>query len=151
MSQKFSYTPNFLLILISLVLLLVTGCDRGNDATKVKAKALVKLVMETRQKAIQTKDIELYKQTVFPGYSDGGVNFDGLIEEMQDAFKRYESITFTYQRSAVDMDMNSARMVGQISYQATGMEKPVYAQERTIFRRVDGKWTISAGIQTGMF
>ena len=139
------------MLIITLVFSLITGCDRGNNTTLIEEKARVKQVMEMRQKAIQTKDIELYKQVIFTGFSDGGVNYDGIIEEMAEKFEKYEIIEFTFQRSTVDMDMNSARMVGQISYKATGMEKPVYSQERTIFRRVDGKWTISAGIKTGLF
>ncbi|MDH3327334.1 MAG: nuclear transport factor 2 family protein [Gammaproteobacteria bacterium] len=153
MSQKYSYTPIFRLILSLFVLSalsLLVGCDQGGNTVK-EEKALVKQVMEMRQKAIQTQDIELYKQVIFPGYKDKGVDFDGIIAEMQEIFDRYENIEFTYQRSTVDMDMNSARMVGNISYQATGMEKPVYDQERTIFRRVDGQWKISAGIQSGLF
>lgn len=165
MSQKYSYTPIYrtrslsavisffsLLLLLSLLstLSVLTGCEQNNKSIK-EEKALVKQVMEMRQKAIQTRDIELYKQVIFPGYKDGGVDYNGVITDMQEKFDQYENIEFTFQRSSVDMDMNSARMVGKISYNATGMEKPVYDQERTIFRRVDGKWSISAGIKIGLF
>lgn len=149
MSQKYSYTPISLLILSLLIFSVITGCQSKKPDREEMAK--VKQVMELRQKAIHTRDIELYKQVIFPGYSDAGINYDGIVAEMQDKFENYENIEFTYQRSTVDMDMNSARMVGQISYKATGMKKPVYDQERTIFRRVDGKWMISAGIKAGLF
>jgi len=150
MRQKLSYTTISMLILSSLVLLLVTGCGPRSQPTK-EEKMAVREIMEIRKTAIQTRDIELYKQAIFPGYSDLGVDFNGIIADMQEKFDNYEKIEFTYQRSTVDMDMNSARMVGQITYKTPDMERPVYSQERTIFRRVDGKWMISAGIETGLF
>ena len=46
--------------------------------------------------------------------------------------------------------MNSARMVGEISYKPAGAEKPVWDHEITLFRRVNGKWYISGGIRIGL-
>ena len=149
MSQRQSYTLIKLMIFVLTITAMLSACERGKPDRAEMEK--VKQVMEMRQTAIHNKDIELYKQAIFPGYSDGGVKYDGIIADMEAKFKNYEKIEFTFQRSTVDMDMNSARMVGQISYKATGMEKPVYARERTIFRRVDGKWMISAGLEQGKF
>jgi len=148
MTYSFSNSSKFLLIFFIIFTTLLVGCrSKVPDLEAIKA---VKEVMAKRQIAIHTKDIEMYKEVIFPGFMDGGVTSDAVIEDMRQIFERYEKIEFTYQRSTVDMDMNSARMVGQISYIGTGMEKKVYYRERTIFRRVDGKWTISAGIQIGM-
>ena len=150
MRLKLSYTTISRLILLSIILLMVAGCIQGKKATR-EEKMEVRKIMELRQQAIQTKDIALYKQLIFPGYNDGGVNYDAIIADMQEKFDRFEKIEFTFQRSTVDMDMNSARMVGQVSYKAAGMERPVYDQEITIFRRVDGKWMISGGVRAGLF
>ena len=149
MRQAFSYTTISMVILLSFFLTTLTGCE--TKKTTIEERNEVRKVMEMRQQAIQTKDIELYKQAILPAYSDAGIKLDGIIEAMQENFNRYEHIEFTFQRSTVDMDMNSARMVGQISYKGTGMEKPVYDQERTIFRRVNGEWKISAGIKVLVF
>jgi len=149
MRQYRSYTTIYLFIFTLLGGLLITGCESKKPSRAELNE--VKQVMEKRQQAIHNKDIELYKQVIFSGYSDGGVNYDAIIADMQDKFDRYDKIEFTFQRSTVDMKMNSARMVGQVSYKGSGMDKPVYDQERTIFRKVDGKWQISAGIKVGLF
>lgn len=149
MTSGVSNTPKLIIaIAIIGILLLMIGCEKRMPDKEVSKQ--VRQVMELRQKAIETKDIELYKQAFYTGYSDRGVNINGLVEEMQHIFDTYKKIEFTFQRSTVDMDMNSARMVGQVSYLATGMDKPVYYQERTIFRRIEGKWMISAGVKTGV-
>ena len=145
MSKQFSYTTISLTVLLSFLVLLISGCDSPRPTKADRDE--VRVAMELRQKAIQTKDIEMYKQVILPGYSDGGVSFDGLIEVMKANFAQNDAIEFTFQRSMVDISMNSARMVGDISYQATGMEKPIIIQERTDFRRINGKWFISGGVK----
>lgn len=124
------------------------GCE-SKKSTKAERDE-VRAVMEMRQQAIRTKDIELYKQVFLPDYDNLGVTFDTLIEVMQANFDNNKTIEFTFRRSMVDMAMNSARMVGDISYKIDGMDKPIISQERTIFRRVDGKWKISGGVKVNL-
>ncbi len=152
--QKMGRSSAPLLLVLSFVLIVfssltLTGCESAKPTKADRDE--VRAVMEMRQKAIQTKDIDLYKQAFLPTYSDGGVSFDTLIEVMQTNFDNNAAIEFTFRRSMVDMTMNSARMVGDITYNVKGWEKPIYDQERTIFRRVDGVWKISGGVKVVAF
>lgn len=145
-SSYFPFSLSWLALLsVIFSVLLLTGCESAKPTKADRDE--VRAVMEMRQKAIQTQDIELYKQAILPGYDNIGVTFDTLIEVMQSNFDNNEAIEFTYKRSMVDMAMNSARMVGDISYKVKGVEKIIYDQEKTIFRRVDGQWFISGGIK----
>jgi len=135
----------FLLLPVIFSVFIFSGCERAKPTKADRDE--VRAVMEMRQKAIQNKDIDLYKQVIIPDYNDAGVNFKTLVEVMQANFDNNASIEFRFKRSMVDMSMNSARMVGQISYIVSGAEEPVYDQEITIFRRVNGQWKISGGIK----
>lgn len=139
---------SFLLLIIAAVFL--GACDRKQGPTKEEVAA-IKGVMEQRAVAIKNKDLELYKTLFLSDYNDGKANYELIIEEMAANFEQYESIEFTYQRSPVDLQMNSARMVGIISYKTNTMEKPVSTQEITLFRRVNDKWYISGGASVGLF
>ena len=133
-----------------MTVILMSACSRDSGPTPEEVQA-VKAVMEKRAVAIKNKDIEMYKDVFLKDYDDGHSNYQMIVAEMAENFKQYETIEFTYQRSPVDLKMNSARMVGKVSYKTNRMEKPVYNHERTLFRRVDGKWYISGGMATGLF
>ena len=134
-----------------LSLIMLTACNRNDEESNREATVAVKKIMAQRKQAIETKDFELYKSLILPEYDDGKSRYQDQIDFMQSAFERYEKIQFTYQKSTVDLKMNSARMVGKISYKPSGAEKPVWDHEVTLFRRVDGKWYISGGVSLGLF
>lgn len=135
------------LLIISLVIL--GGCENTEESNR-EAVVNVKKVMAARKQAIENKDMELYRSLILPDYNDGKSQFKEQIEYMQSLFDRYEKIEFTYQKSPVDIKMNSARMIGKISYKPKGAEKAEWAHEITLFRRVEGKWYISGGIALGI-
>lgn len=138
---------SFFLVLFCLPFLI--ACDNTEQSNR-EATVAVKKIMAQRKQAIESKDINLYKSLILPDYNDGKSSYQEQIEFMQSVFTRYEKIEFTYQKSMVDIKMNSARMVGQISYKPKGADKPVWNHEITLFRRVDGKWYISGGINLGL-
>ncbi len=127
---------------------LLSGC--GDDESKREAIANVKKVMAMRKQAIETKDIELYKSLFLTDYDDGKSKYRQQMEYMQSVFDRFEKVEFTYQKSMVDLTMNTARMVGKISYKPSGA-KIAHDQEIAIFRRIDGKWYFSGGVKIGLF
>jgi len=137
----------FFVILVSFAVL--AACE-DKEQTRRDATVEVKKVMAKRKEAIETKNIELYKSLILPEYDDGQSSYKEQVEYMQSLFERYESIQFTYQKSMVDLKMNSARMVGKISYKPKGAEKATWNHEVTLFRRVDGKWFISGGVNLGL-
>jgi len=130
--------------------MLISACDRNSGPTPEEIQA-VKAVMEKRAVAIRNKDIEMYKDVFLKDYDDGRGNYQMIVAEMAENFRLYDTIEFTYQRSPVDLTMNSARMVGNVSYKTNRMQKPVFDHEITLFRRVDGQWYISGGMAIGLF
>jgi len=137
-------------LLLIVFVMLVSACRSESGPTPEEKKA-IKAVMEKRAIAIHNKDIELYKDVFISDYDDMGSNYQMIIEEMTENFERHEVIEFTYRRSPIDFKMNSARMVGNVSYKTDTMEKPVFDHEVTLLRRVEGKWYISGGVALGLF
>ena len=74
-----------------------------------------------------------------------------IVEDMETHFAQYDSMEFTFKRSRVDLTMNTARMVGMVTYKTETMDSPVANHEITMFRRVDGQWYISGGVALGLF
>jgi len=142
----------YLLQLIAMIFLMffLNACNKSNVVSP-ETIAQVKAVMEKRAQAIKNKDMELFKQVFLPDYNDGKNTYQDIVEGMAENFRNYESIAFTYQRSPVDLSMNSARMVGTVSYQGNSMDKAVFDHEITQFRRVDGQWYISGGVNVVVF
>ena len=137
------------LILLSFSLLGLFACQNQEQSNR-EATVEVRKVMAQRKQAIESKDINLYKSLLLPEYNDGKSKYEEQVAYMESLFERYKKITFTYQKSTVDLKMNSARMVGKISYKPEGSDKAVWDHETTLFRRVDGKWYISGGINLGL-
>lgn len=135
------------LILISLFVL--NACDDPQQSN-LEASVEVRKVMAQRKQAIESGDLDLYKSLILPEYNDGKSNHQEQVAYMKSLFERYKNIAFTYQKSKVDITMNSARMVGKISYKPEGSEKAAWDHETTLFRRVDGKWYISGGVNLGI-
>lgn len=136
--------------LIALSLVLLTGCENTEESNR-EATVAVKKIMSLRKQAIESKNLELYKSLILPEYNDGKSDYKDQVEFMKSAFERFDKIEFTYQKSPVDITMNSARMVGKVSYKPTGAQALVWDHESTLFRRVDGRWYISGGIIIGLF
>jgi len=140
--------------LISLFLLLILSgiiaCSQEVESRK-DVHTDLKKIMEKRKLAIESKDMEAYKKLFFLEYLDGGVNYETIIQDMQNQFSDHDKIAFTYEKSPMNYKMNTARMVSTVSYQTEKMEKPVYHQEKTMFRRVGGQWYISGGVAVGLF
>jgi len=139
-------------LIISAVLVLtlgLAGCGR-QEQSREQDLVEVRKVLEIRDKAIETADMALYRSVIYPEYFDGGATLEQILSEMEDAFAMGKKIEFTYQKSPVEFKMNTARVVQRIIYRIEGREKASHGHERLILRKIEGKWIISGGIQTGL-
>ena len=136
--------------LLLLGLALLSACD-DEKQTNVEATVAVRKIMAERKKAIETKDIELYKRLILPDYSDGKTTYKQQIEFIQSLFDRFKKIEFRYNKSEVNFMFNTARTTQRIYYKPDDAEKTIWDDEVTMYRRVNGKWYISGGINTGLF
>jgi len=136
-------------IAVMLLSVIVAACSSNNDS-RDQDLVDIRKVLEQRNNAIENKDLSLYKSLIFPEYFDGGASLEQILSEMEYAFKQHETIAFTYQKSPVEFQMNTARVVQRIIYRVAGEEKGRHGHERLILRKLDGKWIISGGIQTGL-
>lgn len=128
-------------------LFLISGCShqsRDQDTVEIRK------VLETRAKAIESKDIALYQSVFMPEYFDGKTTLQDIVDDMQTSFSKFAHIRLKYQKSPIEFKMNSARVIERITYNVVGIEKPVYDHEILLMRNVDGKWYISGGVKTGL-
>ena len=130
-----------------LAVFLVACTTTGVDEEDVVA---VRKVLAERADAIAAKDINRYRALFLPDYFDGKSSLEDVVSEMDQAFKAYDSIKLTMQKSPVDLKMNSARVIQRIVYDVAGGEKPLHGHETLLLRRVDGEWKISGGVQLGL-
>ncbi len=139
-------------LLVALLFLAIgtLGCSPQNVVSE-EDEAAVRKVMADRAKAIAAKDIEGYKALISDTYNEQSVTKAQIVEDMAQKFQRYPGMKMTYQRSPIEVNMNTARVVGHVVFEVMGLEKPVQAQEILILRHIDDKWLISGGINIGLF
>jgi len=136
-------------IFVLMIALSLYGCDRTKDISQ--DVAMIRSIIEQRAVAIANNDITLYRNLFLPEYNDIGVGRDQVVATMERNFKQYPHMTFEHGGSPIEITMNTARIVHQITYRSEGWEKPVYDREILYFRRVDGKWYMSAGVKVDLF
>lgn len=136
--------------LVLLGMALLSACSDKKQSS-YEATVAVRKIMAERKKAIETKDINLYKSLFLPNYNDSKTTLKDQIEFMQSVFRRFKKIEFTYRKSEVNLMFNTARTMQRIYYTPDDAKKPVWDDETTMYRRVNGKWYISGGINTGLF
>lgn len=150
MYVKQFYHPIFLLLMIFAVLQFTVACSPEIE-TRSEVHKDLKALMDKREQAIEAKDIEAYKKLFIKEYLDGGIVYKTIIDDMETQFANAETIEFHYEKNPMNFKMNTARMVSMVSYKTDKMEKWVFHHERTIFRRIDGKWYFSGGVAVGLF
>jgi hypothetical protein len=125
----------------------LAGCER--EPPRDQDVIEIRKLMEQRKQAIENQDIELYSSLIYDGYTDVRSNKKDLVADMESAFKRYKSISFTYQRSPIEFKMNTARVIQRIIYHVDDTNESYHDHEITLLRQVDGKWYISGGVRSG--
>jgi len=140
------YGYKFFVLMIALSLY---GCDRTKDISQ--DVEIIRSIIKQRAVAIANKDIVFYRSLFLPEYKDIGVTQDQVVAAMEKNFKQYQHMTFEHQGSPVEITMNTARIVHQITYRVEGLDKPIYDREILYFRRVDDQWYMSAGVKVNLF
>jgi len=135
-------------ILFLMVFVVVSACDRAAPIEEgVKG---VNAVLVLREKAIESKDLELYKSLVFEGYAESGFSYDDVIGDITHLFATPGAIDYQYQKARPSISMNSARVVHMVEYtfEETGESKKIH--ETLYLRKVNGKWLMSGGVTLGV-
>lgn len=138
----------YICISIPLFTVLFTACDTRKDYS-ADIEAIYHL-LELRQKAVASKDLELYERIILPQYSDSGIDRNVLVQDMKLAFEKFPELSIELPRIRPDVKRSSARVMQTLVYRSGADRPAVNKQERLMFRRVDGHWFISAGIATGI-
>ncbi|MDH5229199.1 MAG: hypothetical protein OEZ58_11595 [Gammaproteobacteria bacterium] len=143
------FTKRIGFIVFLLLTLGLAACSGPQDTREADIIA-VKKVMEKRAKALQSQDLQLFSALIYDAYDDGRSTKASIVAETEAAFKRYKHIKLNYQRSPVEFNMNTARLIQRISYQLD--EQPlIHEREILILRKINGEWLISAGVIAGLF
>jgi len=139
---------NRLLFCITLVLLLMTGCDTRKDySADIEA---IYQVLEVREQAVADKNLELYDGIIFSEYSDRGVKRTLVLEDIKLTFEQYPDLGLQMPRIRPDVKRNSARIMQSSFYRSEASKPEVQIQETLMFRKMEGRWYISGGIALGL-
>ncbi len=136
-------------VLVLIIVLSLSGCDRSKDISQ--DVAMIRSIIDQRAVAIASNDIMLYRNLFLPEYNDIGVTRDQLVAVMERNFKQYQPMTFEHGGGPIEIIMNTARIVHQVTYRGEGLDKPMHDREILYFRRVDGQWYMSAGVKVDLF
>ncbi len=132
-------------LLFVLLVVLLSACN--TYAPSPEDVADVRKVLELRKQAIETENIEAYGKLIIDDYFDGRLNKEQQLAEMAAIFAKYDEIKFTQQRSPVEIQKNTARVIQQVVYTAKGLDKPfIQLREILLVRRFNGQWLLSNGI-----
>lgn len=127
-------------------LLFVAGCITS-DTTNRERCEIIK-VLETRDAALNAKDLPKYVSVISPHYSDKGKDFTRLTEGLRNNFSEFEQIS--YQTDAPSITINGARADAVTSYRMkirTGKkELALKGTEHLKLAKEPEGWKIIAGI-----
>ena len=133
-------------VLLTLLgtLLLGTGCNTQKDYS-VDIAAIYD-VLQVRRQAVANKDLALYDSIIFSDYSDAGIKRELVLEDIKMTFNRLPGLNLQQPRIRPDVKRNSARVLQSSIYQIGAGEQTANIRETLMFRKIEGKWYISAGI-----
>ena len=86
---------------------IVSGCS-GNE----KEHQAITQLIETRSKALNSRNTTLYLSTVSPGYSDKDKGYSQLKESIINNFKTFESLSYQSEEHAISVAGNLAEASG---------------------------------------
>ncbi|NOY62763.1 MAG: hypothetical protein GXP10_06385 [Gammaproteobacteria bacterium] len=128
---------------------LLVACN--GEQKKKEDEQAIRLVMEKRAEAVQTKNIELYRSLFSPEYNDAGVTLDFVIDNMRKGFDQYDTIKLDYSLSPITMRITSARIIHELRYHVSGRQKPILQRETLSLHKINGQWLIAGGVDAFLF
>lgn len=122
---------------------LVSGCS-GQDGNR---KAVTQLI-ETRSKALNSRNTVLYLSAVSAGYNDKGNDFQHLKENIANNFKSFENISYQPGEHTISIDGNHAEASGTYRMRVVvhGRELVLDGTEHLKFAKEPEGWKIIAGL-----
>ena len=136
-------------VLLFVVAMGVLGCDTQSPSEETIAEVVE--VLKQREKAIESKDLELYKTLIYSEYSEKGLFYDDIVEDLETLFSVEGDIRYEYQKARPSITMNSSRVIHMVEYHFAGSGKVKKFQEKLYLRKVNGTWLISGGMPLAVY
>lgn len=129
---------------VLLAMVFLAGCDKA--APIERSIMEVNEVLMIRAKAIETKDLELYKSIIYKDYSENGVTYNDVVQSIERIFAKEGGLKYVYQKARPSVTMNSARVVHMVEYHFAASGDVAKDHEKLYLRKIDGRWLISGGV-----
>lgn len=131
--------PFFLIPAIIIVILSACGNPQNND---------IENLLSVREKALETKDADLYLTVISPQYNETRDNKDFGLEDLKELFEKtypiFNTLHITNSDRSIYIDGNEAEVFQINRVQATiNEEKSVFQiKEKIALRKFGDKWLI---------
>ncbi len=138
-SGHLTLIPLFTLL---FVLVAAAGCARSDEEA-------IEVLLAKREKAIETRDIELYMSCISAHYNDRGADFEAIRKKAaEQIFSAYDSIDYTFRDRTIYPKGDRAFVVQKFYLEAAVGEKRrlMPGTETLELRRERGGWKIVGGL-----
>ena len=135
-------------ISIAIICVFLTSCSTQKDHSADILE--IYQVLELRQQAVGDRDLKLFDSILFSEYSSAGVKRDLVLDDLKMSFERFPNLILKMPRIRPDVKRNTARIMQTSYYRIDAASPVVEIKETLMFRRIAGKWFISAGIALGL-
>lgn len=129
--------------MLGLSTALLSGCNAQD-----KDRQAIAQVIESRSRALNSRDIPLYLSSVSPDYSDKGKDFPRLKESITSNFNSIEKLSYQPMEHAISISGNRAEASGtyRMKIITRGKELVLGGTEHLTFARGAQGWKIVAGL-----
>jgi len=129
--------------MLALSTVLLSGCG-----VQEKDRRAIAQVIESRSRALNSRDIPLYLSSVSPDYCDKGKDFPHLKESITSNFNNIEKISYQPLEHAISISGNRAEASGtyRMKIITRGKELVLDGSEHLKFARGTEGWKIIAGL-----
>ena len=126
-----------------LLLVLLASCGQHHDEADTLA---IKELLARRVRAMDSKNLTLYKSLIAADYQVGDVTRDVLVARMNGYFARFDRIRLTYSDTRIEHDRGRARVTQRVSLRVSGLDDPLSDTETLVLKKRQGRWWIVGGL-----
>ncbi|HBA73253.1 MAG TPA: DUF4440 domain-containing protein [Geobacter sp.] len=129
--------------MLALSMVLLSGCG-----VQEKDRLAIARIIESRSRALNSRDISLYLSSVSPDYSDKGKDFPRLRESIASNFNNVEKLSYQPVEHTISIHGNRAEVSGtyRMKISARGKELALDGSEHIKLARGPEGWKIIAGL-----
>lgn len=129
--------------MLGLSTALLSGCN-----AQEKDRQAIAQVIESRSRALNSRDVPLYLSSVSPDYSDKGKDFPRLKESITSNFNNIEKLSYQPLEHEISISGNRAEASGtyRMKIITRGKELVLDGTEHLKFARGAEGWKIVAGL-----